>query len=177
MKDEPKKPLAIHFQAQNPNEKVYYLLRRHFATNTPWIITLAAAFVIPLVFLPQAQSFEAWTNIPEPIQLALLIFWYLAISGFGLINSTKWYYHVLLMTDTRLLDIDLVGFLYRNVTEAQLRDVQDVTHTQGGIFQLLFNYGNVYVQTAGTEQNLELLRVSDPGKVHDIITDLSAEAR
>ena len=74
------------------------------------------------------------------------------------------------------MDVDLIGFLYRNVSEAQLEEIQDVSHTQGGLWQILFDYGGVFVQTAGIKQNIEILKVPHPGKVHDVITDLQAEA-
>ncbi|MBU0708885.1 PH domain-containing protein [Patescibacteria group bacterium] len=176
MNNTSQKPLKINFLTQNPNEEVYYLLRKDFITNAPWIITLVLCLIVPIVFLPFGEDILFWPTLTSSGQITLLIFWYLCCFGFGLVRIAKWYYHVFLITDSRVLDVDLVGFLYRNVAEAQLQHLQDVTHTQGGLLQLIFNFGNVYVQTAATRQDIELLSVPEPGIIHDIITDLAAIA-
>ncbi|RLB76834.1 MAG: hypothetical protein DRH24_17245 [Deltaproteobacteria bacterium] len=175
MADQSPKPLPIQFIAQNPNEQVYYLFRRSFVTNLPWMVLMFMLLIISFVFLPYSEQFSFWTSLSEEMQFILLLLWILAVCGYGLMNLVRWYFEVFLVTDKRVLDIDMVGFLYRNVAEAQLKSIQDVSHTQGGVFQLLFNFGNVYIQTAGTVQNIEVKEVSNPGLVHDIVTDLASQ--
>lgn len=183
-----KNPLAafafapkVYFETQNPGEKIVLLLRRHFITNIKWIAAIAILAILPL-FRSQISEFLKVSGFDIRISnfglnvYLLYIIYYLFILGFALLNFLKWYFAVFLVTNRRVMDVDLIGFLYRNVSEAQLEEIQDVSHTQGGLWQILFDYGGVYVQTAGIKQNIEILKVPHPGKVHDIITDLQAEA-
>ncbi|MBU1110070.1 PH domain-containing protein [Patescibacteria group bacterium] len=168
--------LPINFVAQNPNEKVYFLLRKHFIANTPWLTACLLLTIVPFIFLSFSHQLAFWTTIPTNTRLYLIVLWFTSLLGYALLNLAKWHFHSFLITDHRVMDIDLVGLLYRNVAETQLKLIQDVSHTQGGILQLIFNYGSVFVQTAATRQQIELTGVSDPGEIHDIITDLAAEA-
>lgn len=185
-----KNPLAafaiaprVNFETQNPGEKVVLLLRRHFITNTNWIVITTVLAVLPLFWNQIIELLRITTNYYElqivnlkfPVIL-LPVVYYLLLFGFTMVSFLKWYFSVFLVTDKRVLDVDLIGFLYRNVSEAELEEIQDVSHTQGGLWQILFDYGSIFVQTAGTMQNIEMLKVPHPGRVHDVITDLQAEA-
>jgi hypothetical protein len=55
--------------------------------------------------------------------------------------------------------------LYKRVSSAQLENVEDITASMGGVSQALFHYGDVHIQTAGTNVNFEFLRVPNPGEV------------
>lgn len=166
------KPRRVFFQNQDQGEKIILLLRQHVITNLPWVIISFALALLPIMFLAFQEGFAFWQVLSDNFRWVLLALWYLISFGYVLVNFLTWYFSVMLVTNKRIMDIDLVGFLYRQVTETKLKEVQDVSHTQGGIAQIIFNYGNLYVQTAGTAQNIEILKVPRPGYVHDFITDL-----
>lgn len=171
-------PNKVFFQTQSSDEKIILLLRRHPITNLPWLLAFLLALLAPY-FLYHYQALilqffplDFFFTLPPKILLLLLLFYLLFASFYFFLNFVKWYYEVLLVTTQRILDLDLIGFLYLHTAEAELERVQDVSHAQGGLFGLLFNFGNVYVQTAGEAQNIEMLGVPQPGKVHEIISDL-----
>ena len=62
--------------------------------------------------------------------------------------------------------------MYREVSETQFNKVEDVTSKSSGYIASLFNYGDIYIQTAGTNANLELVKVPKPVEVEDIINNL-----
>lgn len=164
-------PAKINFEIQNPGEEVVLLLRRHLVTNVGWVILGSILF-----YLPRILPWESWIpGVPGKYKLILFLTWYALVIGYILVNFLTWYYHVFLVTTDRILDMDLVGFLYRHVVECPLRKIQDVSHKQGGLVQLVFNYGHVFIQTAGARQEIEFEDVPQPGRVHDIITDLVSE--
>ena len=76
------------------------------------------------------------------------------------------------MTNQRLVDLDVTWPFRRFVTETRISQVQDVSFSQGGFISSIFNYGGVYIQTAGVEQNIELSKAPNPALIHDKITDL-----
>jgi hypothetical protein len=71
-----------------------------------------------------------------------------------------------------VIDIDLHSILYKEVTMAVLGKIEDVTSKSGGFFSSIFNYGNVFVQTAGTEANVEFINIPRPSEVTKIINSL-----
>jgi len=93
------------------------------------------------------------------------VVWYLLTMGFVIENFLIWYYNVYLITNKRVVDVDFHGVMYKSISEAPLSRVQDVTYNMGGFMQVVFNYGMVFVQTAGEVQNIEFESVPHPDQV------------
>lgn len=165
-------PKGIRFEDQRSGEEILLFLRRHFVTNVPWILLSLFLAVLP-VFFP---FFFADLPFPPPspnVIALLLATYYLVIFGFVLLNFTLWYFHTGIVTNFRVIDIDITSILIREVAEAKNEDIQDVSYTQIGFVRSLFNYGDVHVQTSGSLQNVEFDRVPRPSVVARIIGDLN----
>lgn len=167
-----KNPHGVSFGEQEENENILLLLRRHVVINFPWIAASITLLFLPFIF-PVILRFFPFP-LPEQSTILLFIsFYYLVVFGFIILNFTLWYFHVGIITNKRVIDIDLSGILYRQISEAKVKSIEDVTYDQVGFITSLFNYGNVHVQTAGTEENIEYDRVPKPSQVADIIGDIS----
>lgn len=165
-------PLGVNFAEQEVNEEILLLLRRHFVTNIPWIAAALVLLLLPFAF-PFVINFFPFPLPSSQTLLLSLLFYYLVVFGFVLLNFTLWYFQVGLVTNIRVIDVDLAGILYRRISEAKVQNIEDVTYNQVGFIRSLFNYGNVLVQTAGAEENIEYDRVPRPSRVAEIIGDLS----
>lgn len=86
----------------------------------------------------------------------------------------NWVYNVGIVTNRRLIDIDYNGIMYREFSATAISKVEEVTVKTGGFIPALFNYGDVFVQTAGQEQNIEYLKVPDPNSVVKVINDIAS---
>lgn len=165
-------PEGVSFEEQEENEDIILLIRRHFATNLPWIFASIFLVLFPLAF----PFFINFFPFPLPSQQTIsfyIAFYYLVVSGFTIINFTLWYFNVGLVTNLHVIDIDLSGILYRQISQAKMEKIEDVTYKQSGFIRSLFNYGNVNIQTAGEEENIEYDRVPRPAKVAEIINDIT----
>ena len=164
------------YEDQEPGEEVEILLRRHFITNSGWIVlTIIGMFVPLLIHVAQPSTWmglEWLSSIPQQTIGLAAIFWYLMLAAYALTSFLNWYYNVFLVTSERLVDVDFLGLLQYSSSEAALHQIQDVEHRQGGLWQLLFNYGTVEAQTAGSVQNIIFEKIPKPSRVTDIITDL-----
>jgi membrane protein YdbS with pleckstrin-like domain len=80
-----------------------------------------------------------------------------------------------IVTNKRIIDIDFYGLIYKEITSAKLEKIEDITVKSGGFFASIFNYGNIFIQTAGTEVNIEFFNVPSPNKVRDLINSLTTE--
>lgn len=169
---------SIKFATQQKDEVIKLFLRRDGITNVPWI-----AFTILLLSLPTILtsliSANAFLGVQDLInslsaeeKLFSVLLYYLIVFYYALLRFLEWYFTVLIATNKRIIDFNYHPPFFRETTQAQLTDIQDVSHTQAGIFAIIFNFGNVYIQTAGTRQNIALSQIPNPHQVHDILIHL-----
>ncbi|MBI4999751.1 PH domain-containing protein, partial [Candidatus Gottesmanbacteria bacterium] len=104
------------------------------------------------------------------------ILWYLVTFGFALVSFITWYFNVYIVTNERIVDVDFLHLLYKELSSTRIARIQDVTYKLGGVFRALFDFGDVFIQTAGTEPNFDFLAVPHPEAVVRKIAELM-EAR
>jgi hypothetical protein len=170
-------PHNVTFANQEPGEQVVLLLRAHFITNVSWItIEVLLSFVPLLLFLIVHFSGISLAVIPQRFMLIFLIFYYLIIFGYGLLNFITWFYNVGIITRKRVIDIDFTDIMSRNVAESRISDVVDAEFNQGGILHSFLDFGDVFVQTEGLKPNFDFNDVPHPSSVVDLVLDLKEAA-
>lgn len=167
-------PRNVNFQDQDKDEEVLLLLRRHWVTNLPWIFTGSLMLLLPFIF-PLVSSFLT-LQLSLQVLVAGWIFWYLLSFGYFLLNFLIWYFNADLVTNKKVVDIDFHNLTYKEVSSTHLGKVQDVNFRVGGVIRHIFNYGDVFIQTAGSEPNFEFHAVPKPAFVADKLTDLMSAA-
>lgn len=170
---------GVKFEHQQNNESIKLFVRQHFVVNVGWILRVIILLVIPGTILFFQERILTWLGI-TPLnaifsRTEILIFaitYSLAVLYASFIKFTGWYFNVLIATNQRLIDLTIYPPFSWEITQAQLADIQDIRHTQGGFLGITFNYGNIFVQTAGTAQNIAINNVPDPNRIHDILIQL-----
>lgn len=167
-------PIGISFVQQEPDEKILLFLRRHFITNVSWILITSILILIPVFFLIFRIGFllSEILSLPVSYIVVFTIFYYLAVFSYAFVNFISWFYNVLLVTQKRVVDIDYSDIVIHNIAFTKLTHVQEVNYTQAGFIRSFFNFGNVFIQTAGPETNLEGLSVPEPRRAAQIIANL-----
>ena len=170
------KPVDVRFADQERGEEVLLMLRAHPITNVPWILILLLLLLAPLV-LPQILKGTGLDPVGLPARTQILLFfsWYLFSLGYGILSFLSWYFNIHLVTNRRVIDLDYYGFLFYRLSEAPLYQVQDITYQVGGLFSVIFNFGDLYIQTAAEKREFDFLKIPNPAKVHDLLTDLVEE--
>jgi len=164
-------PRNIEFETKEPQEKVVLLLRKHPITNVGWIII---AFI--MVLAPTTLGvFPLIEFLPSNFKLITILGWFLITSAFVIENFLGWFFNVNIVTDERILDFDFHNLVHKEVSEAKIEDIQDVTYTIGGTVGTVINYGNVLIQTAAEEQKFEFLKIPNPDKAAKILRELRIE--
>lgn len=170
-------PDGVVLQNQDEDEEIVLLVRRHFVTNFPWITISILLSIIPVIitpFLPQLVPFIQIIGLTRNLFIG---FYYLLLLGYILINFSLWYFHVSLITTKRIVDVDVTGILFRNVAETKLDLIQDVSYTQNGVLRSVFNYGDIFIQTAGNLPNFEFEQAPQPAEIIRLLSDLLSEVR
>ena len=162
-------PDHVGFSSADPEEKIILLLRRHPITNVTWIIASFIMIIVPSVF-PLLPYFD---QLPAGFQITITLTWYLITTAYVLENFLEWFFNINLITSERVIDVDFINLLYREVTEAELEKIQEPTFDIGGALQSFFNYGDVQIQTAAEISRIEFHNVPNPDKVVKLLRDLS----
>jgi membrane protein YdbS with pleckstrin-like domain len=165
------KPAGVRFETQTDEEEIMLLLRKHWITNIPWLILGILLILAPLVL----KWFPLLDFLPTRFQLVAVIIWYLLTIFIIFEKFLTWYFNVNIITDERIIDIDFNNLIYKEISDAKIDRIQDVTYKMGGAIRTLFHYGDVYIQTAGSEPNFEFLAVPKPEQVAKILNELREE--
>ncbi len=157
----------IKFETYEPDEKILLLLRAHPFTQLGWIFNVLA-FIIIILF-----STQIIFSFLKPNQIFIFyLFSLVFLFSFSWINILNWYFNVGIITNKRVIDIDFHSILYREITVARLDKIEDITIKSGGYFQAFFNYGTIFFQTAGKENNIEFADIPYPSLVVEQISKL-----
>jgi len=157
----------VKFETQENKENVILVLRAHPITQIYWLLnSLFFIFILSLLnyFFP---SFFNATQI-----FFLNVFAIVFILSYLWLNFLNWFFNVGVISNKRIIDIDFHGIIYKEVTATHLNKIEDITSKGGGYFQSFFDYGNVFIQTAGTEANIEFIDVPYPSQVATMINEL-----
>lgn len=167
------RPEGITFETQIENETIILFLRKHWITNLHWIVITAILIVLPPIIFP-ALFFSGSIPFGVTAQLVtfLILSWYLLTFTYMLGNFLIWYFTVSIITEERVVDVDLINLLYKEFSETRISKIEDVTMKSGGFIKSFFDFGDVFVQTAGSDVEFEFLDVPHPDQVVRIINQL-----
>lgn len=165
-------PTDLRFESQDNNEKILLLLRAHPITNLSWIAPAILLFIAPF-FIPRVSEIFNIniSTIPPSFGIVFLIINYLLILIIVFEGFLYWYFNVYIVTDKNIVDVDFHSILFKNIDVAPLRNIEDTSSSMGGILNSIFNYGHVFIQTAGATKNIDLHSVPKPHHVADFILD------
>lgn len=167
------RPEGIRFETQEQDEQIILFLRRHWITNFSWVSISLILIVTPILLFPLIiQSGFISSENPLAIVTFFILLWYLLTSSYMLVNFILWYFNISIVSNERIIDIDFVNILNKKFAATRIAKVEDVTLRTGGFIRTIFDYGDVIVQTAGTNVQFEFLAVPHPEQVVRIINNL-----
>lgn len=161
-------PEDIDFETREKEEKIILLLRAHPITNVKWILVTLLMLMVPGII----GAFGFLAALPTGFDLVITLAWYLLTSIYALESFLSWYFNVYFVTTLRVIDVDFYNLIYKQVSDANIDKIQDVSYNMGGVGRTIFNYGNVFIQTAAEVSNFDFLAVPSPDKVAKIIEDM-----
>ncbi len=166
-------PKGVRFETQQEDEQIILFLRQHVIVNVPWVIFAIILLIIPTIFFPMILlNLKLPFIIPAGHIVVGTLFWYLITFGFILTSFLGWFFNIYIVTNERIVDIDFIHLLYKVFSEARIDKIQDISYKSGGVVAALFNFGDVFVQTAGEAENFDFLSVARPESVVQTISEL-----
>jgi len=165
---------------QDSDEKIELLMRRHWITNIPWLLALFLGLLAPFflaIFQVELHQVFGGERLGPSFQAIAVVVWYMLLLGFSLQSFLNWFYNVYIVTNKRIIDVDYWGLFFHRISDSYLDQVQDVSHDIQGMWEILFRFGDIYVQTASETLHIDFLSVPDPQFVHRRISELVAKAK
>lgn len=164
-------PDHAKFVNQDSEEKVILIIRKHPITNLKWILTAFVMFMAPSFF----TLVNPYDSLPGGFQIVISLVWYLITSAFILERFLSWFFNVNIVTDERIIEIDFVNLLYREITVASADQIQDVTVVVSGGARTFFRYGDVIIQTAAEIPKITFEAIPNPDFAERVLRDLQIE--
>lgn len=158
-------PKNVKFETQEEDEKVLLLLRRHIITNVPWVLIGIILILVPFFY----PLFPFLNFLPGRYLPIILIGWYLLVFVYIFENFLLWFYNIYIVTSERVIDVDFYNILYKEISDARIDKIQDVSYDQNGFVEAFFNYGDILIQTAAEKTEFVFEKVPQPDKIISII--------
>lgn len=161
-------PKGFNFHGKELDEQIVLVIRSHWIIYVPQLLLAILVLVFPIIIGGVSSDLLENTSL----FISLILTSIMIAASIVVSAILKWYYNVSIITDQRVMDLDFPNVMSHSMTEAQLEHVEDVSHKQIGLLGSFFDVGTVYVQTAGTSQNLEFQNIPRPRDVQDILIDM-----
>jgi len=163
-------PKKLNFYGKDPKEEVILLTRLHWLAYLPDLLLVLLFLLLPILLSIISSVFNS--SISPALYTGLFILGVLIALNILVTAILKWFYSVIVITDRRFVVVNLQSAFYHSYSEAQLKNIEDVTHTMAGFWGNIFDIGNLDVDTAGHEIDFRLKMVPKPRELQDIINDL-----
>lgn len=162
------------FEEKRPYENVSMVIRRHWfviAARIAGFFFILFLFFILATFAINYFNDPAITSVISFLfSLFLLYWWAQMFYAIAMYMLDIW-----IITDHRVIDSEQHGFFNRSVAELNFSKVQDISVRIEGIIPTFLNYGDLEIQTAGTEQKFHFKQISDPEEVKNRLSHLYSE--
>lgn len=144
----------IRFGSQLENEKIVLLLRAHPITQFSWFLNAFLMFLFVVIINLFISTIFTLVEI-----IFINLFGLSVILSYMWFNYLVWFYTVGILTKKRVIDIDHHGLFYKEETAAKLNRIEDITSKRIGYLASIFKFGDIHIQTAGNQLNVEFLKI------------------
>ncbi len=162
------------FPSQQDDETIYLVVREHWVHLLLKVLIWAFFAAILILFNRFSQStLPGLTQgiLGQGTLLVAQIYTMLLVLSLFLI-FVFYYLNIQVITSIRVVEVTQEGLFDHVVSELHIDKIEDATSQTVGILGTIFNYGDVFVQTAGTVDRFEFHNVPNPGGIEKMVLDL-----
>lgn len=158
-----------------PTETTTLRLRRHPIVFLKEILLFLFLMIVPpvVVYLANITDVRLPNNGIVPVLVILgASIYYLYLTLFIFYNFFIFFLDRWVVTNKHIVNIEQHTMFHRTVAKLELERIQDVTVDMNGFLPTLFNYGNVYIQSAGEVERFVFEDIAAPSFVANTIIRL-----
>lgn len=154
------------FHGQRDDETVIAAIHRHPWSYLKPVFVLVCFLIIPWLVV----AVYGFTKI---FSVTVLVVGVLSFT-WGFCIWYLWSSSVVILTDQRILVVDVKTPVDRRVIEVPLRNLQNITFENRGFLSTIFGYGDVILQTAGSSDSQIILKnLGSPYDVQQLISKIA----
>ena len=167
-----------YFVLEKPNEKIIYMLRRHWITFIPIVLILLVMLAVPVVVYFFIQKlFPDLLTGPTVFPLVVLLGSTYALFAylFFYIQFLDYYLELWIVTNDRIIDINQRGLFNREIVELELFRIQDITSEVKGAVATVLHYGDLHITTASSTDFITFRQIPKPEMIREALIQLADE--
>lgn len=149
-----------------PNEHAFKFYRRSEWVLGKTVLWIFAALYVPWFLLARADLFFTWGK--------WFFIWTVLVFFYGLYHYLLWLANTCVVTNKRLILARYQSLFKKQILEAPLGKITNVSYRTTGFFSSLLNYGNVEVRVMGLDQPLVLENLRKPENLKTFLWSLQA---
>jgi len=157
----------------HPDEVVLNVFHQHWFVNIRWILVAVTFFIFPVIIFPLIES-DVFTF---KYRLITIAFWYLVVGIYVFESFIDWFFDSYIITNQRVINIDFSNYINKKISEANIKNIQDISTRISGLSQTFFNYGTVHIQTASSTDVIVFKNIPNPETAADTIDKLRSLAK
>lgn len=133
------------------NQQMVIFTHRHWASFLKTIVIISFCLILPLVILLMVHIFKPGSFNGPALNFVFIAVsvYYMVITTFAFTEWITFYYDILAVTESEVIEIIQNGIFDRKIYEISILRVQDVSAEINGFWPTLFGYGDVVVESAG----------------------------
>lgn len=155
-----------HFRGQQTGEEIIKIVRRH------WFNILQQYFIVFLLIVFIGGVFSFFNGFSRADLILMVTFFLMVAWIYSFIIWINYYFDVWIITNKRIVNIEQKSLFMRHISELKFSKIQDVSTEINGLIPTFLNYGEVYVQTAGSKGRFVFHNVPNPYAIKGTIMNL-----
>lgn len=159
------------FRGQLPGEQTRLVSRRHWVAlfwPTFWLVIFT---ILPIGVYYVLQYLNWYLSIKD-------IFWFLAIIYYFFLwcalfyNLMLYFLNIIIVSNKRVINNQQLGFFQYQTSELEIQKIQDVQAKVEGFWAAILHFGDLEIQTAGTQNKFYFYTLPSPEKIKQLIISL-----
>jgi membrane protein YdbS with pleckstrin-like domain len=159
--------ISYDFRGRRANENVAMVVSYHAWLLMPivyaWLVLVAIISGLMLFFgASQVTSYA--------IVIAIIVGVTLSFYRWFLWNNSKY-----IVTNQRIIRLNQLGMFNREISEAEIDRIQEISTDIKGPIHTLLNFGTIRIKTASDESRVDLVNVVDPYDIQQEVARIRQE--
>ena len=155
------------------DEHIILEVRKHWFFLATEICLAIIFILLPILLFPVLQGLGLQTTLAS-LSLAFFVYslWVLSIWVIVFIFWTNHHLNLWLITNQKIFNIEQHRLFKREVSVISYEKIQDITYHVSGIIPSILGFGDLHIQTAGTDRNFEIKGIKDPAYIQKKLNEI-----
>lgn len=159
------------FRKQHPDEKTILVVRKHWLTLFSSMAILFFLTLLPFIIYFFIKS-ATWYYVFFSVYWFLVAVYFLILWNLLFYNIIMYYLDIIIITNKRVIENEQNGLFKYTASEVELSKIQDISVKVFGPLAEFLDFGDMEIQSAGTQTKFYFHTLPHPYKIRKIINDL-----